>query len=502
MDGFDGDFLNDNDDFFDGIDDIIDILDHAGNEGREFRDDEQDVDQDFDQQVPTELFRSISMEDDYQDDDQSEYDDQDGSQDQSEYEYDDPRRLEQLQQQYPVIDMDEQHQQFSGFFHANDEIVPYEADEYSGPLFTRDGDAPILDQWGEEEFRGYDYSGEYIEEANDGDKIRFFLENHREHDASLDMFSRITDEDRTIRYDGQPPPVRDEKLEQLFRMMEKFFPDLEVGYYGRDGDMHITIEPLRNGNHMVDIKLCIYVEEDGTREFCIYIEFLFKGTFSGPECIERIQMLARCCEIKYVMLQDESSRKLTIEEDDTEHYRSMNLAICTIITSGQSWYNGLGFKQSSYQMEKRAWDTIVRSRVSFNQIIVMLYAMDYHVYDKKRLLNWYDDGYSILAAYYQFNRYRMRSLPNISDYDLVDENSYIHVRRNSIRQIIDYFQNDDVDVQIVDRPLTDVCCEFYIEMKEPSNMEIQDYDYKYAFISICGYIFPYYRHHMVKKLFS
>jgi hypothetical protein len=357
---------------------------------------------------------------------------------------------------------------------GNDIVSVEDGELYRGPLYEKNADNPMIDDNGNEIFFDQNDMGDDEDEFGTFPdvSIKFFYEAHLYYDEKIDYYEDLNDNDA----------FEEVIFRDIWEYVNLYFPGLQAE---QDGTQ-IKIQKIAGG-YMLHFRICVYVEEDGSRELTIYIEHLNKGAYSGNECIERLQILSRRCNIKYLMLQDESHRPVMIHG----HKRKLNLAISCILSSGCSWYNSLGFRQANYDQQKKYWDMVTSTKATFIDIIPILMSMGYDLYYEKTSLSWYDDGFCILRSY-QNEIHGIGFTPINQKIESVDYERY---KTSSIKMISDFFS------EYIDRPVVDTCSLFYLELKDISGMTIKEYDFKYAFISICGYIMPYYRYYLAKKLF-
>lgn len=304
-------------------------------------------------------------------------------------------------------------------------------------------------------------------EARDLEEARI-LEFEYQHDIigysnEEDGYSEIEDDDI----------VDDDMLTHIFELIPIYFHGANCSVHNRNIYIGTNED---NSKSTLQFRLCMYIDNNYHRNLCFYIEHLNKGVFSGPESLERLELLARRVGVKYLMLQDESSKPYQF----TRTVAKINLAIISIITRGNSWYNQLGFYQRNYETQKAYWDDLIKSKITFREIIPILKVMTFDQFAAKTLIDWYDDG---LDIYCKHNRIKLTR-------DNFDEVLDIAIQAVS-REYEEY----------LDKPISDSVTLFYLLTKEKNSFtKPKQYIYSYLFFSLCGYIFPYYRYHLVKQL--
>ena len=126
--------------------------------------------------------------------------------------------------------------------------------------------------------------------------------------------------------------------------IKQIFPDdlFSITIFGNNVSIK-TKNPMININKKAEntTKFCLSltIEEDN-----IFISMLEKCGITGSQSLKKVEELATIIpNIKTISLTDASS----IEKCDY----MINLALLKILTKGESWYNSLGYKSSTYDIE-------------------------------------------------------------------------------------------------------------------------------------------------------
>jgi len=233
---------------------------------------------------------------------------------------------------------------------------------------------------------------------------------------------------------------------------------------------NVTNKQLNNNIFEIyNNNLCVKFGIDDTTfdKLSIFITDLNKCGYSGTNTLERLELLSKNINIKFLCLEDQSS--ILCGEF------MLDLATIYIFSKGQSWYNSLGYKQENYLEESRNWEIIrncMFNNLKFNEI-------DFELIQLKNK-GWFTNPLDFIAY-------------------LLD---YSEINKDNCNEILEYSIDLIKDCQeLLDNTISVTVGIIYIKIK---NKEICHDDEKlliyYLYIYLCSFFIEYTRYPLIKYI--
>ena len=135
-------------------------------------------------------------------------------------------------------------------------------------------------------------------------------------------------------------------------LLYEVFPvnDFNVDMTQLDDDIDPDQEPITiNIGSLQQNSFCtifaVYKKEIG-------INKIEKCGISGSNILKKIEQFAKRCSVESIYLEDQSQIDVCREKRYSDRNETLDLATLKIVTTGQSWYNSLGYKSEYYEEER------------------------------------------------------------------------------------------------------------------------------------------------------
>jgi hypothetical protein len=293
-----------------------------------------------------------------------------------------------------------------------------------------------------------------------------------------ELYDDPTRNARTIERTVQPMMYRqlqpnEIQVTEFFEQVPEFFPNTRIEFKDR-----VTVSLFDDGGVILQFNIVVYVSD--TENLCFYISGLYKGIYSGTDLLERLELLARRFGVRFMMLEDKSSKPIRVGE---ESY-NLNLGHLLIMALGGSWYNRLGFYQPNYATEFEYWSYIRARNLSFNSVRPIIENLTYDQWLQRAKHEWFEDPIVFL----------LRMDDEDLDAEDVDEEEFIQTMTRAIEFV-------EVEMaSITSLPIVTIAGTFYLRIKTSSVTTMDEFTRILVYVGLCSYVYPYTRTQMVKEL--